>query len=105
MLKFTISVSNLYMKSIWTTFEFFTSDNHHIGTIPTKVFRDLLNCPHWFPGHQSRLIFLRNFKNGRFCRSTDFTNHIIVTPFSMFKDNSDQSFRKTRYELMKTTYF
>ena len=30
MLKFTISVSNLYMKPIWATFEFFTSDKHHM---------------------------------------------------------------------------
>ena len=30
MLKFTISVSNLYMKPIWATFEIFTSDNHHV---------------------------------------------------------------------------
>ena len=30
MLKFTISVSNLHMKPIWATFEFFTSDNHHM---------------------------------------------------------------------------
>ena len=30
MLKFTISVSNLYMKSIWTTVESFTSHNHHM---------------------------------------------------------------------------
>ena len=30
MLKFTISVSNLYMKPIWATFDFFTSDNHHM---------------------------------------------------------------------------
>ena len=30
MLKFTISVSNLYMKPIWATFEFFTSENHHM---------------------------------------------------------------------------
>ena len=30
MLKFTISVSNFYTKPIWATFEFFTSDNHHM---------------------------------------------------------------------------
>ena len=30
MLKFTVSVSNLYMKPIWATLEFFTSDNNHI---------------------------------------------------------------------------
>ena len=30
MLKFTNSVSNLYMKPIWATFEFFTSHNHHM---------------------------------------------------------------------------
>ena len=30
MLKFKISVSNLYMKPIWATFEFFTSYNHHM---------------------------------------------------------------------------
>ena len=30
MLKFTISVSNLYMKPIWATFEIFTNDNHHV---------------------------------------------------------------------------
>ena len=30
MLKFTISVSNLCMKPIWATFEFFTCDNHHM---------------------------------------------------------------------------
>ena len=35
MLKFTISVSNLYMKPIWATFEFFTSDNYHMElTLP-----------------------------------------------------------------------
>ena len=30
MLKFTTSVSNFYTKPIWVTFEFFTSDNHHM---------------------------------------------------------------------------
>ena len=30
MLKFTISVSNLCKKPISATFEFFTSDNHHM---------------------------------------------------------------------------
>ena len=30
MLKFTNSVSNLYMKPIWASFEFFTSENHHM---------------------------------------------------------------------------
>ena len=30
MLKFTVSVSNLYMKPIWATLDFFTSDNNHI---------------------------------------------------------------------------
>ena len=85
MLKFTI-----YMKPIWATFE---------------IFRDLLNCPHWFSGDQSWPIFSQNLKNGGFCRPTDFTDHIIVTPFSMFKDNFAQFFRKTRYELIKTTYF
>ena len=86
------------MKPVWATFEFFTF-------ISTQIFRDLLNCPHWFPGHLSWLIFFRNFKNSRFCRPTDFTDHIIVTPFSMFNDNSAQSFRKTWYELIKTTNF
>ena len=36
MLKFTISESNLYMKPIWATFEFFTSDNHHMELFPPK---------------------------------------------------------------------
>ena len=31
MLKFTISVSNLYMKPIWANFEFFTCDNHQLS--------------------------------------------------------------------------
>ena len=91
MLKFTISVSNLYMKPIWATFEFFTSDKSSYGTIPTQIFRDLLNCPHWFQGQ----FFSQNFENDRFHRPTDFTDHIIVTPLFMFKDNSTQSFRKT----------
>ena len=35
-LKSTISVCNLYMKPIWATFEFFTSDNHHMELSPPK---------------------------------------------------------------------
>ena len=93
MLKFTISVSNLYMKPIWTTFELL------------PVITIIWNYPHLFPGHQSWLIFSQNLKNGEFCRPTDFADHVIVTPFSMFKDNFAQFFRKTRYELIKTTYF
>ena len=30
MLKFKMSLNNLYMKPIWANFEFFTSDNHHM---------------------------------------------------------------------------
>ena len=105
MLKFTISVSNLYMKPIWATFEFFTSDNHHMELSLPKFSDTYSICPHWFAGHQSWLIFSQNFKNGGFCIPTDFTDHIIVTPFSMFKDNSAQFFRKIRCELIKITYF
>ena len=101
MLKFTISVSNLLWRQFGPPLNFLPVTWNY----PYPNFQRPTQFPHWFPGHQSWLIFFWNFKNGGFRRAKDFTDHIIVTPFSMFKDNSALSFWKNMYELIKTTYF
>ena len=96
MLKFTIAVSNLYMKPIWATFEVFTSDNHHMELSLPK-FSETYSIVHTgFLG--TEVDYFPKFQKWQILQTHRFYRPHYSNPIFNVQ-------RKTRYELIKTTYF